>query len=325
MEYDPINQVFLLEDGISVGALFELTPVSCEARSEAFMTALRDQLQAVVMDAIPEAEEAPWILQFYVQDEPRLRPFSQALSRYALKRAGAYRYTHDFLHLLQDHLQQVTQPGGLFFDHTVTGIPWRGQLRRVRATLYRRLDSTGGNRTRAGLTPTEALNEVCLKFSAALETVGVGVRRCGGQALYDWLVPWFNPAPPAAGHDPEQLLQLAPYPGDADLPFGRDLAESVTFSLVRSDLSTHTWWFDDLPHGVVSLQGLRSAPRIGHLSAEQAAGEHIFTLLDRFPAHSILAMTLIFTPQDRIRQHLSQLRHAAAGDHPEAQLTLRSR
>ncbi len=31
MEYDPDSRTFLLEDGISVGALFELTPAGTEA------------------------------------------------------------------------------------------------------------------------------------------------------------------------------------------------------------------------------------------------------------------------------------------------------
>ena len=37
MEYDPASQTFLLEDGVSVGALFELIPAGTEARTPAFM------------------------------------------------------------------------------------------------------------------------------------------------------------------------------------------------------------------------------------------------------------------------------------------------
>jgi hypothetical protein len=36
-EYLPESRSFLLEDGISVGALFELTPVGTEARTPRFM------------------------------------------------------------------------------------------------------------------------------------------------------------------------------------------------------------------------------------------------------------------------------------------------
>ena len=73
VEYDPDSGSFLLEDGISVGALFELQAVGTEARTEKFMTQLRDAIQIALNDAIPEEEGAPWVLQVYVQDEPSLK------------------------------------------------------------------------------------------------------------------------------------------------------------------------------------------------------------------------------------------------------------
>ncbi len=53
MEYNPASRTFLLEDGISVGALFELTPAGTEARTPQFMTQLRDAIQTALTDAIP--------------------------------------------------------------------------------------------------------------------------------------------------------------------------------------------------------------------------------------------------------------------------------
>jgi len=83
MEYNPANRTFLLEDGISVGALFELTPAGTEARTLTFMTQLRDAIQTALTDAIPEEDDAPWILQVYVQDEPSLQGFRKAVADYA--------------------------------------------------------------------------------------------------------------------------------------------------------------------------------------------------------------------------------------------------
>ena len=54
MEYLPESRTFLLEDGISVGALFELTPAGTEARTPQFMAQLRDAIQTALTDAIPE-------------------------------------------------------------------------------------------------------------------------------------------------------------------------------------------------------------------------------------------------------------------------------
>ena len=72
VEYLPQSRCFLLEDGVSVGALFELTPVGTEARTPSFMTELRDAIQTALTEAIPELDDGPWILQLYVQDDPSL-------------------------------------------------------------------------------------------------------------------------------------------------------------------------------------------------------------------------------------------------------------
>lgn len=47
-EYLPESRSFLLEDGVSVGALFELTPVGTEARTPRFMAELRDAIQTAL-------------------------------------------------------------------------------------------------------------------------------------------------------------------------------------------------------------------------------------------------------------------------------------
>ncbi len=83
MEYNPASRTFLLEDGLSVGALFELTPAGTEARTRAFMSQLRDAIQTALTDAIPEEDDAPWILQVYVQDEPSLQGFQKEVVDYA--------------------------------------------------------------------------------------------------------------------------------------------------------------------------------------------------------------------------------------------------
>jgi len=105
------------------------------------------------------------------------------------------------------------------------------------------------------------------------------------------------------------------------LHFGYDLAECLTLGMPRSDNDTATWWFDCLPHTLVTVQGLRRAPEIGHLSAERASGDHLFALLDRLPEHTVLVMTLTFRPQDVTRNHIAQVRRAAVGDSAEAALT----
>ena len=319
VEYLPESRCFLLEDGVSVGALFELTPVGTEARSAAFLTELRDALQTALTEAIPEHDEAPWILQLYVQDEPSLAELGTSVAAYVPEALRASAYTRHYLALLREHAARLSQPGGLFEDAALTGVRWRGQVRRVRAVLYRRWPARV--RPPSPLEVETDLEDTATRWVAALAAAGIRARRGTGADLYRWLLPWFNPRAAVADGDADRLREVTPYPGDDALPFGYDFAEALTLSLPRSDAATATWWFDGLPHTVVSVQGLRCAPEIGHLTAERPSGDHLVALFDRLPEHTVMAMTLTVRPQDVMRNHVALVRRAAVGDTAEATLT----
>ena len=320
MEYLPAAQAFVLEDGVSLGALFEIEPAGCEARTQAFMSELRDAIQTTICEALPEQDEAPWVLQVYVQDEPSLVRFSRQLARYPAPAIRASDYSKHYQAAMDAHLQAVSRPGGLFEDAAVTGSRWRGQVRRVRAVLYRRLGSRGKAPSPAEV--EEVLGDVATKWITSLESCGIRAVRADGRAFYEWLLRWFNPEPALAGEDgPEQMLKLAPYPGDGNLPFGHDLGEQLVLSLPRSDAAAGTWHFDGLAHTVVSIQHLRRAPEIGHFTAERPAGDQVFSLFDRLPEHTIMAFTLILRPQDVTRNHVARIKRASVGDSAEASLT----
>ena len=98
----------------------------------------------------------------------------------------------------------------------MTGGRWRGQVRRVRAVLYRRLKSRG--RPPPAAEVAAAVNDVVTKWTASLASAGIRVRRGEGRDLYEWLLRWFNPRPELAQGSPDRLLEVAPYPGDEGPP-----------------------------------------------------------------------------------------------------------
>ena len=165
------------------------------------------------------------------------------------------------------------------------------------------------------------LNDVATQWTAALAAAGLGARRGTGEDLYRWLLPWFNPCAALADGDPDRLLAVAPYPGDDELPFGYDFAAALTLSLPRSDDASATWCFDELPHTLVTVQGLRRAPDIGHMTAERPSGDHVFSLFDRLPEHTVMVLTVTVKPQDLTRNHIARVKRAAVGDAAEAALT----
>ncbi len=316
VEYLPDEQVFLLEDGRSTGALLEIEPAGCEARPPAFFEEIRARVQAALAGALPESDPDPWILQVYVQDEPSLAPFARRIDGYARLEARESEASQAFLAMMREHLRDVGRPGGLFEDTLVTGTPWRGRMRRVRAVLYRR---SGSPENRTGSFPAAEVRETAGRLATALEAAGIRARLCGGQDLYEWLLPWLNPAPTVAA-DGDALLEVAPYPGDEVLPFGYDLAESLTLSQPVSDLDTGCWRFDGLYHRALSVQALRSVPQPGHFTAERSSGDRIFALFDKLPEHTILSFALVARPQERLRDHVGRVRRASVGDGAEAVL-----
>jgi conjugative transfer ATPase len=319
VEYLPDSQCFLLEDGVSVGALFDLAPVGTEARTGPFMVALRDAIQTALSEALPELDDAPWVLQLYVQDEPNLDSLVQSLRHYPAQPIRPHAYTRFFQGLMQSHCARLCAPGGLFVDTALTGSPWRGQIRRVRAALYRRLPAR--HRPTNPYAAEAELNQVGTQLTAALAAAGIASRRSSGVDLCRWLLPWFNPGAVSADTDTSILQSLVAETADAELPYGHDFAEALTLSLPRSDAASGTWWFDELPHTVVSIQGLRRTPEIGHMTAERAAGDHLFSVFDRLPEHTVMVLTLTAKPQDATRNHVAQVKRAAVGDSAEAALT----
>src|SRR5699024_40188 len=130
------------------------------------------------------------------------------------------------------HLEQVSRPQGLFVDTQVTGQPWRGQQRRVRCCVYKRFGKLANDPAPA----ISQLEAVATTLQATFSEAGIGAWRCTGRALYEWLLPFFNPSVPWARNNADLIAQV-PYPGDAQpgaheaAPiFGRDLAELLNLS-----------------------------------------------------------------------------------------------
>ncbi len=315
MEYLPDEQAFLLEDGRSVGAVLELTPVGCEARPAQFMEDLHRGLLGMLSNIL-ELDPSPWVVQIFVQDETDLRSVTGQLRDYVQPGNQDTQLSQHWISLMDAHLRDTSRPGGVFDDTIVTNWRWGGRIRRTRLVIYRRF-----KREEQPLSDSlEQLNDQVGRLRASLDAAGVPSRVVDGEHVYHWLVQWFNPKPPICNGDIDRLGDAAPYPGDDNLPFGRDFAEMLTLSVPESDVEHNIWRFDGMPHTVVSIQALRRAPEIGVLTAERTVGDQVYAVFDRMPPGSIMAMTLVCKPQDLLRAHVANVKRASVGDGAEAVL-----
>jgi len=312
------SQSMLLDDGASVAAFFELAPIGTEGRDPKRLEQDRDALENALQDSFEELDENPWVVQFFAQDEAAWDRHLEALRDYIHPRARDTAFTRFHLRHFEHHLASIGKPGGLFTDKTVTQLPWRGQTRRVRMVVFRRVSPSAAKR---GSSPEQALHAICDRLIGALGNAGIRAARMDARQIHSWLLRWFNPHPDALGTSEDarkRFYALTEYAdgceGELELASGRDFSQRLFFRPPRSDVATGTWFFDDQPHRVVVLDRLRNPPGIGHLTGEtRSGGDAISALFDQLPPDTAMSLTLVITPQDILEGHLSELARKAIG------------
>lgn len=325
LEYQHEGQAFLLEDAKSYGAMYDLSPIGTEGRNDEFLGSIRDGLENALQNAFPEYDDkdGPWIVQMYGYDDYNLDDYIELLREHVWPHARGTQYTEAYLETMAAHLRGVTKSGGLFKDEGVTGGPWQGKWRRAKLFVYRRRAKSWSHP--AGYDTKEELNEVCARFEQAmapLESLGASMRRVGGKELHQWMLRWFNPNPDVLDGDTAAFYRAHAYAGDDPMAFpNNDFSESFVLNGPRTELSTQTWWFDNIPHRCLTAQRFRQSPRMGHLTGELANGKAIYALFDKLPEHTIMALTLIITPQDVLENHFNQLDRKSVGETLESQST----
>lgn len=319
VEFLPQSKCMLLEDGISVAAFFELIPLGTEGRETAWLLQARNTLENVLQDSFDELDSNPWVVQLYAQDETNWDVYLQTLGQYLQPKAQGSAFSEFYLRFFAHHLKAIAKPGGLFEDTTLTRLPWKGQSRRVRMVVYRR---TPVATSRKGQSAEQALGNVCDRLTAGLSSTGLKTQRLEAKDIHDWLLRWFNPNPTVLGDaagDRERFYQLTAYPeetdpGEVELASGTDFSQRLFFNQPRSDADQGTWYFDGMPHRVMLMDRMRSAPHTGHLTGETRKGDAINSYFDQMPEDTMMCLTLVATPQDVLEAHLNHLSKKSVGD-----------
>lgn len=322
-EFQSDSKTVLLDDGRSVGAVFDVVPISTEGRSYSWLQDRRDMIQDALQDCFEELPTGPWIIQQYTYDDDNIDEYIEKLRAYPKDYCKDTQYTKEWLEIMEAHLRGICKEGGLFEDREVLDAPWGGKIRRLKMVIYRRIPAKW--KSYAGMTPEEELNDVIDKLETALRDAGITLVRNDGKMFYDWLLAWFNPNPSITEGDRQKFRELASYVTEEEMPYGDDFAESLFFTLPKSDTDTQTWWFDDLPHRCIRVHKLRKTPRIGQFSGEVGAVTPDGTstgkascMMDKMPPGTIMATTIIITPQDEVQNHINRIQEKSKGESVDA-------
>lgn len=322
VEFFDEQNAILLEDGVSVGAAFELEVIGTEGRSGDYLAHVRTQVCHAIQDSFNEHDKNPWVVQFYCQDDEMAEEYGKHLEEY-IKTIGEKTnrdilntaFTQQWLKITRKHLSDISKPGGLFEDKKITGTQWRGQQRRTHLIIYRYVDkSTSLDQS------MEDLNATRESITNALIAAGIKLRQMSGQQFHQWLLRWFNPKP-MDYDNPEDFYRTCTYTqkrtnNPDSLYLVNDFAETLLVTPPKTE-GEH-WMFDELPHEVVVIDSFRRAPDVGHLTGEIHRGDKVNSLFDLLPEKTIMAMTIVVYPQDLLETHLQGISKGALGENTES-------
>ncbi|EMH4079107.1 conjugative transfer ATPase [Serratia marcescens] len=312
------EQCILLDDGVSVGAVFDITPVATEGRTDDRLEQMRDTVEDALQDSFDEHDENPWIVQFFCQDENNVEAYIGRLRNYVKPHAQGSAFSEDWLKETERHMRGIARPEGLFKDTLITDQPWRGQQRRTRMVVYRWI----GKGNHDPMPPVAMLNQTCERVTGALAGGGVICVRQNGAQIHDWLLRHFNPNPEWV--EKETLYRDAAYFDSRDTPEGampvqNDFAETLLFTPPVSDPDQGVWWFDSQAHCAIPVEKLRRPPEPGTITGEMKRGEKkINALMDLFPEGTMLCMTIVVQPQDTLENDFNKLSKNAVGENTES-------
>ena len=324
VDFDDEQKVFELNDGVSVGAAFEVHQVNIEGKSTEFIEKVRKGLRRA-LNSVPQIHAGnPWIVQFYLQDEP-IESLVREMQRYAKPTVRDSQYSRDWFDLLDQHVRQMSREQGLFEDE-MAGIRWRGLTRRARLVIYRHTDRgdwvTEDNKlNRQGRTPAAEVNQSARVFARALQGSGLAVKRMDGEAFYGWMGPFFSPNPPHVKDGYEWVRSIKKFPPEGKRSKFYDFGQSVFAEEPRSDAEGR-FWFCEKPTRFLSITPLEADPAAGIITAEikNASGKEV-SLWDELPRGSMFVMTVVIESQLSIKKHLNGIIKAGGFASREATLS----
>ena len=292
--------LFLFSDLRTSTLMWQLDPVPCDGCGDEFRLDLHQNL-CKALAALPE-EEPPWVLQWFVGDEP-----ARGLSGRDFC-PGTDPLAERFANLLDRHLERCRSGP---FRERGGNLEWRVKRRQVRLLLYRK---PSGKPDRQD----DHILEAARRLEEAMAVAGVQMRPMSGSDCLAWLGHWLTGlAPEQFGSDwPDDLAAIdACFAGShhCDLPL-RALAGRP----VHSKPSSGCWCIGERWHAFLPMAQLSSRPVPGALTAELPHPEGTRSFWDQLPPGCQFSLCSLHLSASRLRSQLTRVQDRARGAGAEA-------
>lgn len=315
-DYDPVEQVFLLDDGVSVGAIFRLGAADLDARAPERLAEFNRQLDQVLGLLPTEDDQYPYVVQMYLENRepPGLVDRLRAVTPPAHQDTP---YTQAWFSQVRAHENLLRDRRGIFTDTRVTQAGdrpkgWCAIEQQIHCCLYRKAPASVWRHRRH--TPAQLLNQAIHPFLAGLETIGVRVRRLSEEDVRQWLLPWLTPTVPGFACARDYLAAMGPLPPPeertAAWDFSQHLLQTPPVPIPERDAERDrgVWRFGESYTRFLTLQGIFHPPADGALTQDIQGEKGVIACpWDRLPPESILVWTVVPRAPVAIDHYLDQL------------------
>ncbi|WP_130537694.1 conjugative transfer ATPase [Thiomicrorhabdus indica] len=309
-----LDKEVLLRDGLSVGAAFELIPVESDGRTAEFMENLHHKIMSVLSDSIPKDNLSPWVVQITMQDDANVNDFSSKFDVYGDPKAGNQEFRKEWVRVLKEHMQDVSDPNGVFIDQMVSGSSWYVRYRKVRLYLWRKDPKVKNDHA-------PVLQSVVDSMLSRFKAAGIRVKRLSDDQLYHWFSHFLVPTGSELfGKDFNDYLNDHGYMEKPDRlslsvigESTSDLAEASLHGTRPFSDEKGNWYFTGKTKRFISVQEVSQLPQIGHISAELLNGDKRSALWDAMPIGSIWSQVIVFVTNDEIELEIAKFQKAVLG------------
>lgn len=309
IDYDEHGATFAMDDGINVGAVYELSPADLDAKPEASLGAFNDAL-AMALQQLPQEEENPYVVQLFLENAA-IANLGDYIVRHLPQPLREDRLSLAVAEMMRTHHELLTHEQGAFPDSRVSQEKgWRVSTQKIYLCVYR-LESEGYWK-KSRKSPTKALNDDIKGFLLALNGLRVASRRVDDRGLINWLGGYFS-----SGHFTE--LAQEPHAARRDLA-NYDVGQqcfTVQPEYLGDEDPEHRgiWKFGARYIRYLTTSGLQNVPEDGCLTlgrqGEGSDKKGSASIWEQMPPGTMMTWTIVPQPKAQIDLRIDRIMASA--------------
>ncbi len=306
------EQMILMDDLVSVGAMWEIEMVPTEAvkkeQLENVEEAINDALGSINLNYLSEGQ---YVLSTYTVNDYTLAHDLEEIKTSIHPKWRGTPLADAYIDSMAKMFKGLESEKGLFQEGAEGSTrPFRGGRRIPRMMLYRRVPMAKRKGAEAiRQREITELKQLRATLEDALGGQGIKLQRMSRESFYEFMVRWFNPRPASTDGSINDLLAANPCPSEELTALDGEYAMSFLFNSPRTDSETGVVWFDECPSRFIQVDRIAKVPKPAVVTAEIAgANKSDFAAnFDLLPPGCMFVKHIYFQTQEEANERVNYI------------------